>query len=136
VAGDKGTEDKNEWIELYNNTDADVSLKNWSLVDDAGHTKVIPPEISIPAHGFAVLSHDATTWNTYWTLPPEAVTIQLTGSQAWLNDDGDRLALLDPSDNEIDWVAWENYVDGWNITANEGESIARVTKGVDNDSVF
>lgn len=134
VADDKGTEDKNEWIELYNNSETPVSLRDWSLEDAAGNTKTISPEISIPGHGFAVLSHDNSTWIRYWDLPEGAVVINIGGS-AWLNNtDGDRLILKNKGGAEADRVSWEG-TDGWNITANEGESIARKVKGADTDSV-
>ncbi|MFC1649192.1 lamin tail domain-containing protein [Patescibacteria group bacterium] len=132
----KGTENKNEWIELYNPNPYPISLKKWKLVDAVGTEKVINPEISIPAGGFAVLSHDNTTWNTYWTVPEGAVTILLTGSRAWLNNDGDTLKLYNSDGNEVDFVAWEGGAEGWdglNLEATDGKSIARIIKGVDTD---
>jgi len=137
-AGAAGVDAKYEWIELYNNTGADVPLKDWAITDNVG-ARTISAEVSIPAHGFAIIAHDNSTWvkweSDHGPLPAGAVKINLGGSWPWLNDDGDKLTLKDPSDNEIDWVAWENYVAGWGITANRGESIARITKGVDTDSV-
>lgn len=138
--GSKGEESKNEWVELYNNTDQAIPLKNWTLVDNTGTVKTINAVVSIPAKGFAVVSLDDTTWNTYWNpLPAGAVTINLGGNGPWLSDDGGDLRLKDPTNQEIDFVAWEkgasNAHPDWDITANNGESIARVTKGVDTDLV-
>jgi len=138
--GSKGEERKNEWVELYNNTDQPISLKKWTLVDNTGTVKTINAEVSIPAKGFAVLSHDNSTWTNFWSpLPAGAVTINLGGSGPWLSDDGGDLRLKDPTNQEIDFVAWEkgaaNAHPDWDITANNGESIARITKGVDTDVV-
>lgn len=134
VSDDKGTENKNEWIELYNNSGSDVSLKKWYFVDAAGTVKIINPEVFIPAHGFAVLSHDNTTWTSYWTLPWGVPSINLTGSTAWLNNNGgETLALYDDLGEEKDFVAWEGGAGGWNLAALESQSIARKVKGVDTD---
>jgi len=133
--GSFGNEDKNEWVELYNPTDHEINLKGWSLNDNSG-TKSINPNISIPAHGFAVLGHDNSTWVQYWDIHG-AVSIQLTGSTAWLNNDGDQLTLKDDKGSTIDFVAWEEgYNDAypdWNLNATQGKSIARKNLGVDTD---
>jgi len=132
--GSKGTEDKNEWIELYNNSDNPVNLKNWSLVDGAGTVKNINPNGSIPAKDFIVLSHDHSTWSLYWSLPSGVSSINLTGSGEWLNNGGDKLILKNDKGEEVDFVAWGSDVLGWNLNANDGKSIARKIKGVDTDS--
>lgn len=127
-----GTENKNEWIELYNNEDHNVNLKNWKLVNSLGVEKNINPNVEIPSHGFALVSHDNNTWS-FWSEPSGTVEIQLTGSKAWLDESGDKVTLFDASNLEVDWVAWNNFVSGWTLSASEGESIARQTAGVDND---
>jgi ABC-type tungstate transport system permease subunit len=118
----KGTENKNEWIELYNSLDYSVSLKNWTITDGQGNIKTVHLEVSIPAKGFAVLSHDHSTWSLYWPLPAETVTIQLGGSLAWLNNSGDALTLKDSNGNEIDLVSWKNFIDGWSLNAKDTNS--------------
>ncbi len=134
VDGSHGIEDKNEWIELYNNSDTAVSLKNWQLVDGGGNSKTINENVTLSARSFVVLSGENKTWTHYWTLPAGAITINWGGSSAWLNNDGDKLVLKDGGGNEKDMVAWENYVAGWSLNATEGKSIARKVKGVDTDS--
>jgi len=130
----RGTENKNEWIELYNNSNNPVNLKDWSLVEGAGTVKNINPNVSIPAKGFIVLSHDHSTWSLYWSLPSGVSSINLTGSGEWLNNGGDKLILKNDKEEEVDLVAWGSYVPGWNLNANDGKSIARKIKGVDTDS--
>lgn len=133
VDGSHGTENKNEWIELFNNTDSPIDLKDWYFLDDGGTNKPINSHVTIPAKGFAVFSHDSSTWSV-WSLPPAAVSANLTGGQSWLNNNGDKLMLYNNSGVLQDWVAWENFVPSWGLNAPEGYSIARVTKGVDTDS--
>nr|WP_282959061.1 CotH kinase family protein [Desulfobacter hydrogenophilus] len=48
-----------DWIELYNNTDSDISLKGWSLSDDAAEPDLwVFPDISIPANGYLIVWAD------------------------------------------------------------------------------
>ena len=136
VDGDHGSEDKNEWIELYNNTGQPINLKNWSLESSFG-TKIINSNTYIPPHGFTLLSHDNSTWAKYWD-DKGAVTVQLAGSKAWLDNSGDQLTLKDADGDEIDFVAWEEGYDdsypAWSLDASGGQSIGREQAGVDNDS--
>jgi len=133
VADDRGTESKNEWVELYNDSDQSVSLKGWKLVDDAGNEKKINADVDLPKGEYAVLSHDNSTWINYWVIRQDAVKLNGTGGGAWLNDDGDSLTLYNQLDEEVDFVAWEG-VSGWSITADEGQSIARSTAGYDSNN--
>ena len=126
------SEDKNEWIELYNASDNPINLKNWELRDDDGTKKMINSNTWLASHGFAVLSHDNDTWVHCISAAPGALVIQLPGPKnAWLGNDGDRLYLYNPQGMEIDFVAWEGAQSGWDLTALEGQSIARIVKGVD-----
>ena len=46
-----------------------------------------------------------------------------------LSNVGDKLTLS--NEEEIDFVAWEGYVDGWDISAGTGKSIARTNIDTD-----
>lgn len=126
--GSFGTDVKNEWVELYNNTSLPISLKNWSLVSNIA-THTIRANISIPAHGFAYLSHDHSTWN-YWDRESNSVSINLGGKpQSWLGHSGS-LKLKNPAGKIIDSVSWNDF-DNWDLTAQAGETIARIIDGDD-----
>lgn len=137
--GNKGDEGKNEWVELYNNSDTPVSLQNWSLTDNAG-TKNITSNTIIGAHDYLVVSHDNSTCANHWGCDTTK-HINLGGSpgSGWLNNGGDYLILKDSGDTEVDFVAWEdgysNSHPAWDINAGDGESIARKTAGDDTDLV-
>lgn len=75
-----------DWIELHNPTDADVSLRGWSISDDPDDpTKhVLDPGLSVPAGGFLVLFADAI---------PEAGTRHLSFS---LSGEGEAVGLFAP----------------------------------------
>jgi len=48
-----------DWIELYNNTDTDISLEGWYLSDDPAEPDLwVFPDVSIPANGYLIVWAD------------------------------------------------------------------------------
>ncbi len=132
----KGKND--EWIELYNPTDHDISLKNWSLTDNSGKVAVIHPNKKIKAGGFALLSKDNDTWK-FWNENKNALKLEL-GKQIGngLDNSGDRLILKDPHGVEVDRVSWGTDTSGFtppatNPVVSSGNSTERTSPGFDTD---
>ena len=92
-----GPDNEGEWIELYNNSDADVDLTNWRLEDASGQKYVFKNEV-IKKKDFLVLSYNKTKIS--------------------LNNNGETLTLYSPQ-NEI---AFKITYSG---NAKEGYSFAR-----------
>ncbi|MFA7244123.1 MAG: lamin tail domain-containing protein [Patescibacteria group bacterium] len=131
-----GDEGKNEWIELYNPNDVEINIKGWSISDNY-YTKTINPDVSIPAHGFVLLSHDNNTWQL-WGNPSgdNIVTINLGGNTDWLSNAGDRIILNNPSGTTVDQMNYGTDTAVWNpacpdVTA--GHSLSRSSLGFDSD---
>ena len=82
-----------EWIELYNRTDEEIDLAGWRLVSDDGSPDIILSG-TIPAHGFFLLERGDD--NTVSDIPADQI---YRGS---LDNDGERLSLLDPQGNLVD----------------------------------
>jgi len=101
----KGREGKNEWIELYNPNNFDVNIKKWEICDK-DDCRTINPNKSIPANGFALMSHDNSTWTHYWNVPDDVVKINLGVSWMYLNNDNDMLVLKDKSGYIVDQMNW------------------------------
>jgi len=131
-------EEKFEWIELYNACDETINLKNWYIEDNNGQ-EIIHPNYLVDPGQFVVIAASAAVWNTYWTLIPDnTLKIALGGNMMFdgLDNDGDRVVLYDNNDNKRDAVSWgtDTYAFVPSVSdVDEGHSIARITKGVDND---
>lgn len=127
-----------EWIELYNPTDHDISLKNWTLEDNSGIKTKINANKIIKAGGFALISKDARPWK-FWDENPAAKKIEL-GKQIGdgLDNLGDHIFLNNPSGAEVDAVAWGDDTAVWNPAVPLvalGSSIERLVPGFDFDLV-
>jgi len=81
-----GSDETDEWIELYNSNSAEVDLSGWQIQDTAGiiTTFTIPQNTKIIANGFLVFKRPET--------------------KIMLNNDEDGLNLLTPDKNTVDSV--------------------------------
>ncbi len=127
-----------EWVELYNPTDHDISLKNWTLTDN-GATTIIHPNKIIKAGGFALISKDHSTWN-FWNEDPSAIKVEL-GSQIGdgLDNAGDHLILKNNSGTEVDRMSWGTDTSGFippavNPVVPLGHSTERSAPGFDTNA--
>jgi len=115
-----------EWFELFNPTDSDINLTGWSVADNYG---ILDLTGIIPAKGFFVAAVDETGFfNLYG--------YNANQSGGWdgvaLSNSGDQLMLYNDT-VEVDFVSWENYVEGWTVGAQD-TTIRRIS-GVDTDTV-
>lgn len=127
-----------EWVEIYNPTNRDVSLKNWTLTDNSGKPTVIHANKKIKAGGFALISKDSSLWK-YWGKIKKAEKIEL-GNQIGdgLDNSGDRLILRDNKGVEIDRMSWGSDTSGFtppavNPVVSLGSSTERLAPGLDTD---
>ncbi|MHA1303740.1 MAG: lamin tail domain-containing protein [Candidatus Heimdallarchaeaceae archaeon] len=114
-----------EWIEIYNPTTSDISIDGWSIEDNYDSNSLTG---IVPAGGFLVLAKDSDAfYNLYGYYPDQA------GLTLALSNSGDKLTLYDDLGNEVDFVAWENYVTGWGVSAVD-TTIRRIS-ATDTDTV-
>ncbi|MCP6718586.1 MAG: lamin tail domain-containing protein [Patescibacteria group bacterium] len=113
-----------EWIELYNNTEQDIDMANWTLSWSHGTTShsivfsTSTATTTISAYGFYLM--ERTNNDTISDIFADKI---YTGT---LNNNGEHLKLFDNQDNLIDEV---NYVDNWFAGENQkiGDDWLRVS---------
>ena len=125
-----------EWIELYNPTDNDINLKNYTITDNSGLSVKISGNKILKAGKFALISKDNNTWN-YWNEPSGSLRISL-GKQIGdgLNNSGDHLILKNSNGVEIDRMSWGLDTTGYTPPASNpivpsGSSTERLAPGYD-----
>lgn len=129
-----------EWVELFNPTDHDISLKNWTLADNSGQISIIHANKIIKAGGFAILAKSASTF-TKWSIPANTLKVEL-GDQIGdgLDNAGDHLILKNNLGAEVDRMSWGTDTSGFappaiNPAVPLGSSTERLVPGLDTDIV-
>lgn len=129
-----------EWIEIYNPTGRAVPLNNWMLQDNSFLPTLIRTTKSIPAHGFALISQNASTWNYWPNKNALAVVIELGKPVGnGLGNSGDHLILKNPRGTVVDKVGWGRDKWVWDPAisfVDSGASISRSSPGLDTDTIF
>ncbi|MBD3366392.1 hypothetical protein GF360_03600 [candidate division WWE3 bacterium] len=89
-----------EWIELYNESDREIKLKNWTLSIGDETEITLPEDEVIEAHSYFLISkYDEEDGNSALNVTPDLVAEELN-----LEDAGSRLTLKDAFNNEIDSI--------------------------------
>ncbi|WP_028783932.1 lamin tail domain-containing protein [Thalassobacillus devorans] len=124
-----GTDSKEEFVELYNGTSADMDLSGYSLQDNY-ESFTLPSGTFIAPGQYLVIAKDAAGFSNLFGFSPA-----VGGMSISLSNSGDQVVLKDEAGNEMDFVAYEGYASGWDIRANRGEAIIRTDVASDSDSV-
>lgn len=84
---------KEDWIELYNNTDEAVNLAGWSLSKSIGDLRFYTfPDVTIPAHGYltvdagGVASQTLKKLNTGFKISHTGSTVYLVDNEGMVTD--------------------------------------------------
>lgn len=103
----QGTDDKQEWVELYNNGGVAIDLTKWKINDGSNHVLNVPPKnggvgsIVIPSHAYVILADDAPT---FIAANPSAANV-IDTTLALPNTSG-TLALINESGSTEDSVTY------------------------------
>ena len=135
----QGTESANEWVEIFNGTNANINLSNYTIAD-ASSTDALP-DVVLPAGAYAVIVASSTTVS-FWSIPAEAVVVQLTNVTIGngLGNGGDMVSLFDEvASTTVDAVSWGTNTTAFSpsvptVDVNAGHSIARTDDTIDTDS--
>jgi len=106
----EGSDDKKEWVEIYNDSSSAIDLKDWRFNDGSNHILNEPPEnggrgvLVLPAFGYAILASDAQTvisnYSSY-----SGIVIDTVMS---LGNTEETLKIIDASGNVIDSVSYNS----------------------------
>ncbi|MDY0083289.1 MAG: lamin tail domain-containing protein, partial [Ignavibacteriaceae bacterium] len=109
-----------EWIELFNNTDVEINLIDWSVWDviTTPAKASIKDNLIIPPKGYVVLTKDSSIFNYHRIIPSNLLKISLPS----FNNDRDGVVLKDKRELTIDSVLYSNQWGGTN-----GFSLERIS---------
>ncbi len=123
-----GTDSVEEFVELYNISATSVDVSGWTLSDNAG-TYTIPNNTTVAGESTLIIAADSSGFNALFGFAPDVSGLSLA-----LSNSGDQVILENADGIEVDFVAWENYVSGWAIYANTGNSLDRNPVTTDTDT--
>ncbi len=112
-----------EWIELYNNSQFDIDLEEWSITDVLTtplKTKIQSQDYIFPSKTFLVIAKDSTIKNFHSTISSKLIISPFAN----LNNDSDGLVLKDSRDVTVDSVRYDSYWGGANGKSLERKSIS------------
>lgn len=129
-----GSDDKQEWIELYNAGGDAVDLAKYTFSDGSSATKHglnVPPKnggigsLSVPAGGYLIIADDATTFVAAYPSVANVIdsTMSLPDPAAGV---ANNVTLFDDQKNLVDTFT---YVGGTNAD-NKGDSAQRADSGI------
>ncbi len=109
-----------EWIELFNNSDLEINLKDWAVWDiiTTPFKAIIKNDFIIPVNGYVVLAKDSSILNYHRFISSQILEINLPS----FNNDRDGVVLKDNRGIAIDSVF---YLNDWGGT--NGFSLERVS---------
>ncbi|MDZ4226036.1 MAG: lamin tail domain-containing protein, partial [Patescibacteria group bacterium] len=130
----QGAEPSNEWVEIYNGTDAEIDLTGYSITNNNG-TDILPGEVLLPADTYllVIATGNPTSTLEFWDVPETAVIVTLPNATVGggLTNTRGFVMLVDEASTTIDMVAWgveDEIVDDFGEVVPDvaaGHSIAR-----------
>jgi len=131
-----------EWVEIFNNCDFNISLKNWTLTDNEA-IFLIHANKYVLANGYALLSKSANTWTQYWGFTNlgnldniQIIELGEGGPPIYqiYDNGGDKIILKNKAGEIVDQMSYINNTYLWDPTVpgvDEGNSLSRDPVGYD-----
>lgn len=120
-----GTDGLEEFVELFNPTNAPVALDGWNLTDNGGS---FPLSGTLAPGAYLTVARDAAGHQALYGKAPGLAGLTLN-----LGNTGDWLMLEGADASTVDFVAWEGASTGWTISSPTGSSIERDDPSLDTD---
>lgn len=137
--GSQGTEvgGNNEWVELYNPTDAAVDVHGWVIGISTSSGDVIASEPLRIAPGEYMVITDAESTADFWDFADVTVVYLDSSISGGLRNGGDAVLLFDASGAQVDAVSYGDTTTAFDpavVGGTEGTSIARIDVTTDTDT--
>ena len=118
-----------EWIELFNNSDTDINLNDWTVWDvvTTPAKATIKNDFIIPAKGYAVITKDSSIINYHRFISSQILELSLPS----FNNDQDGVVIRDNRGLTIDSVFYSNQWGGIN-----GFSLERISSLTNSNNQF
>ncbi|WP_423224762.1 lamin tail domain-containing protein [Candidatus Amarolinea aalborgensis] len=129
-----GSDTDYEWFELYNTSDAALTLSGWRIGDNSSQDVI--PDLTIAAHGFVIVAASALFYVNYPTVPAPVVILNSAIGNG-LGNSGDRLLLSNPGGLTVDGLSWGTDATVLNPSVPvvpAGHSSERISAGYDTDT--
>lgn len=119
----------NEWFEIYNTGNSNVNLQNWKWKDATSTIRTITAQnINLLPNSFLIICQDSNKFKLQF---PGAGGIIIQSLWSALNNTGDNLILIDPSNIRIDSLSYQTVWGG----NSGGHSLERkIATGNSNDA--
>lgn len=104
-----GADTSHEWIEINNDSDTAVDLSGWKLFENnSNHSlTLISSSATLPAHGFAIIAENATTFQSDWPAFLDSSAI-LFDSVFSLSNTGETIAIKDSTGAIVDEATYNS----------------------------
>src|SRR3989339_1872546 len=105
------SDEKYEWIELFNSSTAAIDISGWSVTTNVGYEYTIPSHTTIAAGGYLIVASDVRAFNgglpDGWT--DTCPVLGKTGyDTAILGNSGGTINLYDASGGKVDEVSYSD----------------------------
>lgn len=136
--GSQGSENENEWVEIFNGTNATIDLSGYMLHDNSSASSTIPSGTILGSGKYLVVTGSTTT-ASFWSIPGDAIVIVDSSGTIGngLANGGDNVLLMAADDTIVDAVSWESDTSSFAPSvpaALDGYSIVRTSPTTDTDT--
>lgn len=119
----------NEWFEIYNTGNASVNLQNWKWKDATSTIRTITAQnINLLPNSYLVICQDSSKFKLLY---PGSAGIIIQTLWSALNNTGDNLILIDPSNVRIDSLSYQTI---WGGNTGGHSLEKRISTGISNDA--
>ncbi len=124
--------DSEDWIEIYNNSDADISLSGWKLKDsNDDHIFEFSPNTVLQQDSYLVICYDTSAFKLLF----EDVNNYVGNIDFKLGNDGDAIRIFDNNNTLVDIVLYDDE-DPWpTLAAGKGPTLELTNPFFDNTQV-